>query len=149
MTFVFCSPTLSLMGGDPRRATSKARDRGEMCCACHAFLPEPHQPGHRYCQKCQPRHAVLMIFDRLPGGWRVSFRQTNHWPLPRAYTFTNPDKIRDLYTRFGSSRIAEDVASFEFGLQNGRGVVELTLEEEQYRVLHMEKAPTRRAGSDR
>lgn len=67
--------------------------------------------------------------------------------LPRAYNFATADKIQDLYTRFGTSGMAEDKAAVEYAIRTGRGMVELTLGEEQYRVLQMVKAPPRGVGS--
>ena len=116
-----------------------------MCSKCHAFLPEPHQPGARLCFDCQPKHRVFMSFTRVGDGWRLLFKdhQTS-WPLSRVVTFRDPDKIRNLYQRFGSKRMSEDVAAFEYGLQQGSGIVELTLGDDQYRVLQTAKAPPRR-----
>ena|SRR6185437_16097936 len=91
-------------------------------------------------EKGNRQHFVLMAFDRRGPGWRITFRdQPSNNRLPRVITFTDPDKIRDLYRRFGARRLSEDVAAFEFGLLHGRGLVELRLGGEQYATLKEQK----------
>jgi hypothetical protein len=83
-----------------------------------------------------------MAFDRRGPGWRITFRdRPSNTRLPRVITFTDPDKIRDLYRRFGAQRMAEEVAAFEFALTHGRGLVELSLGEEEYVKLKNVKGP--------
>jgi hypothetical protein len=84
-----------------------------------------------------------MHFEREGKGWRVSFRKPlAHGVLPRVLTFADPAKITSLYERFGSRRLAEDRAAFEFALQQGRGVTELSLGREQYQKLLVRSAPS-------
>jgi hypothetical protein len=47
----------------------------------------------------KPSHTVYMTFF-LRRGWQVSFLETDaKTPLPRTFTFGNPEKIRELASR--------------------------------------------------
>lgn len=84
-----------------------------------------------------------MSFSRFGDGWRVLFKEDlNAWPMSRVLTFRDADKLRDLYQRFASNRMSEDRQAFEFGLQQGCGMVELILGREQYQVLQGTKMPS-------
>lgn len=88
---------------------------------------------------------VLMQFryDEPAGFWRVNFRPRGDTiALPRVLHFGSEDKLRDLFSRFGSRRMAEDVAALDFAIRTGRGAVELTLGEEQLSKLRTPKRPT-------
>jgi hypothetical protein len=90
---------------------------------------------------------VLMQFrhDDTAGFWRVTFRPRGDTiALPRVLHFGTEDKLRDLFQRFGATRMAEDVAALEFAIRTGRGNVELMLGEEQLRKLWTPKRPTLR-----
>lgn len=76
-----------------------------------------------------------MDFALRGGVWFVTYRELSMWPLPRTSRFLGPEKVRDLYTRFGTRKMSEDRSAFEFGIQMGRGVVELELSPEQYARL--------------
>lgn len=68
--------------------------------------------------------------------WEVMFKKPPMpKPLPRVLHFSDPEKIRDLYRRFGADRLPEDVQAFEFALRQGHGIVVLHLGDEQFRVL--------------
>lgn len=92
----------------------------------------------------QRRVPVLMRFRSAGNYWRVTFRMrritTN---LPRSFYFGSDDKLRDLFHRFGSSRMPEDLSALEFALRSGGGSVELLLNELQLSKL---RTPTRRNG---
>lgn len=88
---------------------------------------------------------VLMQFrhDATAGFWRVTFRpRGDSIALPRVLHFGTDDKITELFHRFGSRKMAEDVAALEFAIRNGRGAVELTLGPEQLETLKTPKRPT-------
>jgi hypothetical protein len=69
-------------------------------------------------------------------GWKVTFREKlSYRQLPRICLFHFPDKVRYLYERFGIRRLSEDQQAFEHGIRSGRGVVELALGDEQFRIL--------------
>ena len=79
---------------------------------------------------------VFMLFERQGAVWRVSFtKPLGAGQLPRVLTFADPAKIRSLFERFGTKRLLEDRAAFEFALERGRGVVMLSLGREQYSKL--------------
>lgn len=66
---------------------------------------------------------VLMQFryDATARLWRVIFRPRGETiALPRAVHFGDGDKLRDLFQRFSSFRMSEDVAALEFGIRAGR-----------------------------
>lgn len=56
--------------------------------------------------------------------------------------FGTDEKLRDLFHRFGSSRMAEDIAALEFAIRTKRGNVELMLAEEHLSTLRTPKRPT-------
>jgi hypothetical protein len=88
---------------------------------------------------------VMMEFryDHTVKLWRVKFRaRGDSIALPRVMHFGDAEKLRDLFKRFGSRRMAEDVAALEFAINAKRGAVELMLGEMQLRTLRQHKAPT-------
>jgi hypothetical protein len=88
---------------------------------------------------------VLMQFryDTRAGFWRVTFRpRGDSIALPRVLHFGTDDKLRELFQRFGTRRMSEDVAALEFAFRTGRGNVELALGEEQLAKLRTAKRPT-------
>lgn len=88
---------------------------------------------------------VLMQFryDHTISMWRVTFRPRGENTLPRVLHFGNAEKLREIFRRFGSRQMAEDVAAMEFAILNTkRGAVELKLEETQLRPLRTPKRPT-------
>lgn len=83
---------------------------------------------------------VMMQFRAAGRYWRVTFRlRGESSSLPRAFYFGSDDKLRDLFSRFGTRRMAEDVAALEFALRSGGGAVELMLGEAQLRKLRTPK----------
>ncbi len=49
-------------------------------------------------------------------------------PLPRDLRFSDPEKIRNLYQRFGMRRQLEDVQAFECAITSGGGIVSCYLD---------------------
>ena len=81
---------------------------------------------------------VLMCFNRTRGTevWSILFRTPPRpKPLPRELKFSDPEKIRNLYERFGMRRRLEDVQAFEYAITSGGGIVELILGPEQLAKL--------------
>jgi hypothetical protein len=88
---------------------------------------------------------VMMEFkyDSTVKFWRVVFRpRGDSVPLPRVMHFGDAEKLRDLFQRFGSRRLAEDHATLEFAINAKRGAVELMLGETQLRKLRQHKVPS-------
>lgn len=84
-------------------------------------------------------------YDRTAGFWRVKFRPRGaSIALPRVLHFGNEDKLRDLFQRFGTRRMSEDMAALEFGIRTGRGNVGLKLGDEQLDKLKTPKRSTLR-----
>ena len=86
---------------------------------------------------------MQFAYDHTVKLWRVTFRlRGNSISLPRVMHFGDAEKLRDLFRRFGSRQMAEDVATLEFAINIKRGAVELMLGENQLRKLRMHKTPT-------
>lgn len=84
-------------------------------------------------------HQVLMRFQRFGDQWQVRFTPIgSDWVL-RVCTFTDPEKIRSMWRRFAPRRMSEDMQVFEYAIQNGSGVVELRLGDEQYALLKQQR----------
>jgi hypothetical protein len=68
----------------------------------------------------RPSHRVYMTFF-VRQGWQVQFLEADcRTPLPRKYTFTAPEKIRDIAQRGqATSGVLDDM---ERDIQNGRVV---------------------------
>ena len=100
----------------------------------------------RYAEEHANVRPVMLEFryDATVKLWRVTFRpRGDSVPLPRVIHFGDAEKLRDLFRRFGSRRMAEDVATLEFAIINAkRGAVELMLGETQSRHLRIHKRPT-------
>lgn len=100
----------------------------------------------QYAKEWATVRPVMMEFryDSTVKLWRVTFRpRGDSIPLPRVMHFGDADKLRDLFRRFASRQMAEDVATFEFAIINAkRGAVELMLGETQLRHLRTHKRPT-------
>lgn len=95
-------------------------------------------------QRAAMRPTLMQFrYDATVGSWRVTFRpRGDSIALPRVLHFGTEDKLRDLFRRNGSRRMAEDVAALDFAIRTGRGNVELTLGEEQLSKLRTPKRPT-------
>ena len=80
---------------------------------------------HRICMNFMERH-----------GWHISFLEEDcRTSLPLKLTFANPDKILEMYERWGANRLLEDRAAVEHGIEIGRGAIWLRLTAEQYAKL--------------
>ena len=89
------------------------------------------------------RVAMEFKYDHTVRLWRVTFRpRGDSVPLPRVLHFGGDDKLRALFQRFGTRKMAEDVAALEFAINAKRGAVELMLGEMQLRELRRHKAPS-------
>jgi hypothetical protein len=83
----------------------------------------------------RPSNRVYMVFF-LRSGWHVQFlEQDCRTPLPRKFTFRDPEKIRELARRGEAVGTADAREELEREIQNGRGSVYLRLTPEQYRKL--------------
>jgi hypothetical protein len=102
----------------------------------------------REAREAQERATVRPVvmefrYDSTAHFWRVTFRpRGNSIALPRVLHFGTDDKLRDLFQRFGTRRMREDVAALEFAIRTRRGNVELMLGEEQLSKLRTPKRPT-------
>jgi hypothetical protein len=83
-----------------------------------------------------PAHRILLNFQHGNGGWWVSFLEDDcRTSLPLKLTFRSEDKIREMFNRVAASRVSEDRAMLEHGLEIGRGGFWLMLNEGQYQKL--------------
>jgi hypothetical protein len=72
----------------------------------------------------------------LRSGWHCQLLEADlKTALPRTFTFASADKVRELAQRAGGLKSTVDRQAFEYALSIGRGGVDLTLTEEQYRKL--------------
>jgi hypothetical protein len=79
-------------------------------------------------------HRIYMQFF-LRNGWNVSFLEADaKTPLPRSFTFSDPDKIRELALRGGALGTSEEKQLFEYAIEQGRGGMWLNLTPEQWSV---------------
>ena len=83
----------------------------------------------------RPSHRVFMTFF-LRSGWQAQFLEADlRTPLPRKFTFTDPDKIRELARKGEAWGDSESRQMLEYAIENGRGGVYLRLTPDQYRKL--------------
>lgn len=83
----------------------------------------------------RPSHRVYMTFF-LRAGWQVQFCEVDlKTPLPRQFTFADPEKIRELARRGQALGTAEARQMMEYAIEVGRGGCYLRLTPEQYRKL--------------
>jgi hypothetical protein len=82
-----------------------------------------------------PSHQVYMYFF-LRSGWQVQFLEPDlKTPLPRKFTFADPEKIRELARRGESWGTSEAKQMLEHAIDTGRGGVYLRLTPKQYASL--------------
>ena len=55
--------------------------------------------------------------------------------FPRRFVFADSYKIRDLFLRYGASKLSEDMAAFDYAIGQGKGIVDLLLGDEQVRAF--------------
>ena len=78
------------------------------------------------------RHRVYLFF-MLRNGWHCQFLEPDlKTPLPLKLTFSSPDKLLELFERWGESKLLEDRSAQEYAIQMGRGSIWLILSAEQY-----------------
>jgi hypothetical protein len=76
-----------------------------------------------------------MTFFRR-SGWQVQFLEADlRTPLPRKFTFTDADKIRELARKGEAWGDSESRQMLEYAIENGRGGVYLRLTPDQYKKL--------------
>jgi hypothetical protein len=83
----------------------------------------------------RPSHRVFMTFF-YRAGWQVQFAEADlKTPLPRMFTFKDPEKIRELARRGEAWGTSEARQMLEHEIETGRGGCFLRLIPEQYRTL--------------
>ena len=110
-----------------------------------AYMGQMKRREAREAKEWATLRPVLMEFryDHTLRLWRVTFRPRGaSVALPRVMHFGDAGKLRDLFQRFGSRRMSEDVAALEFAINSKRGAVELMLGESQLSKLRIGKPPT-------
>jgi len=72
----------------------------------------------------------------LRQGWQVQFLEADlKRPLPRRFTFDNPEKIKELARHGEAWGTSEAKQMLEYSIEVGRGGVYLRLTPEQYKHL--------------
>jgi hypothetical protein len=83
----------------------------------------------------RPSHRVYMTFF-CRSGWQVQFCEADlKTPLPRTFTFADPEKIRELARRGEAWGTSEARQMLDHEIETGRGGCYLRLTPEQYRRL--------------
>jgi hypothetical protein len=83
----------------------------------------------------RPSHRVYMTFFSRQG-WQVQFCEADlKTPLPRQFTFNDPEKIRELARRGEAWGDSESRQMLEHAIAKGEGGVYLRLSPEQYARL--------------
>jgi hypothetical protein len=83
----------------------------------------------------RPSHRVFMGFF-YRAGWQVQFVEADlKTPLPRRFTFKDPEKIRELAKRGEAMGTSEARQMLEYGIEVGSGGTYLRLTPEQYAKL--------------
>jgi hypothetical protein len=83
----------------------------------------------------RPSHRVYMTFFSRQG-WQVQFCEADlKTPLPRTFTFADPEKIRELARRGEAWGDSESRQMLEHEIETGRGGCYLRLTPDQYRKL--------------
>jgi hypothetical protein len=83
----------------------------------------------------RPSHKIYMCFF-LRSGWQVQFLESDlKTPLPRRFTFADPEKIRELARRGEAWGDSESRQMLEHAIEKGSGGVYLRLNAEQYARL--------------
>jgi hypothetical protein len=74
-----------------------------------------------------------MHFMLVGSCWLCQFLEPDlKTPLPRRLTFAGPENVREIYDRFGTEKKLEDRSALEYGINQGRGSVWLSLTHDQY-----------------
>ena len=77
-----------------------------------------------------------MHFMLVGHGWFCQFLEPDlKTSLPRKLTFKGPEKVREMYDRFGTEKKLEDRQGLEYGINQGRGSMWLSLTPDQYSKL--------------
>ena len=83
----------------------------------------------------KPTHVVYMTFFSRQG-WQVQFVEADlKTPLPRIFTFADPEKIRELARRGEAWGTSEARQMLDYGIEVGRGGCYLKLTPGQYAKL--------------
>jgi hypothetical protein len=89
----------------------------------------------KYEEERKPKRKIYMHF-MLSNGWYCQFLEDDlKTPLPKKVVLDDPQKIIEMARRGGAPMKLEDVQALEYGIQNGRGSVMLSLTDEQYQKL--------------
>lgn len=123
------------MGGE-RGSTTRQRLAGKICCSCKRFLPPPHTPGEKYCDRCKPTLKVVYASFERKEGWEVIFYDSGtQQRLPVKLNLEDPQKLHDLGQRGQGLRDLAAKQALESAISNGRGGMFLKLTDEQYKRL--------------
>lgn len=80
-------------------------------------------------------HRVYMYFV-FQDCWHIWFMEPDlRTPLPRKLNFAGADKIREMFERFGESKVLEYRHAMDYAIEVGRGLIWLDLSDDQYAEL--------------
>jgi hypothetical protein len=82
-------------------------------------------------------HRVYLTFF-LRSGWNLQFLEADlKTPLPRRFTYPDPEPIRELARRAGAPATVEAEQQLDREIENGRGGMYLWLTPQQYAKLNV------------
>lgn len=113
---------------------------GRICSFCKTTLPPRTARRQTYCEHCPPTraHRVRMDFRFLERRWRCEFWDADASEmLPARLSFGHADSLYALARRGRGFIGGGSIAKFSFfnAIGNGRGAINLTLDETQYQAL--------------
>jgi hypothetical protein len=113
---------------------------GRICSFCKTTLPPRNARGQSYCEHCPPAgaHRVRMEFRFLQRRWHCGFLDVDaRKSLPSQLCFEHADSLYVLARRGRGFIGGERMAKFSFfnAIGNGRGAINLTLDEPQFQAL--------------
>ena len=84
----------------------------------------------------KPKEHRVYLYFMLREGWHCQFLEPDlKTPLPRKLNFATPDKLLEIFERWGEPRLLEDKSALEYAIRMGRGSIWLILSAEQYGKL--------------
>ena len=113
---------------------------GRMCSFCKAPLPPRTVRGQTYCERCPPAgaHHIRIDFRFLGRRWHCGFWDVDAGEmLPAGLCFEHSESLYALARRGRGFIGGGKTAKFAFfnAIGNGRGAINLTLDETQYQAL--------------
>jgi hypothetical protein len=126
------------MAGE-RAATTRMRERGQICCICGIPLAPPHPWRERRCPKCDRTQRVYLHSHQVRQFWVVQYLEADlRTPIGRMFHYAELERVRAILTRGSADAAARE--EFESGIHKwGIGACFLALTLGQYEKLRESK----------